>query len=581
MGIKIGDLVALQDTQLSGLDVLPIVETGNNETRKVTLGQLATGLVGLLPLSLLTVTQLGALTPTQIAAIPTDSRYKLLNSPETTTAIAALGSAQIAALTTTALGGLSNDQIQAIPGLTAPVNQCTVLLHFDGTDTSTSITDSVAGKTWTANGNAQIDTSQFKFSGSSLLLDGTGDYVETADHADFAFGAGDFTIDAWVRFASVSGTRALVSQRGNTNASKGFSIVFVGSSQLIFETYTTGYIGVEANGLSFSTGQWYHIAVTRTPTNVYIFVDGVDKTSVNGTALGATAINNSTNPVRVGFYGTEGLGFNGWVDEFRVVTGTAVWTSDFSTSLPSSPYTSNSVPAELGYLKASCMVIGTPTGGNRGAGTINANAVYDDGVILSICYAIELANQGFIEDHHWSKPLGVLPGTDEVLDHDTGEVLVPAGQPVIIPGVNPGLTKFKARIGTEYDPMEIDTFIWHMRQKGHLTAFPNRTKITDENRPSVGGWIGRVVEMMDVMAVLFMKTHWRLRMIETGATEPYPTDGRKYDWVDGKWVVVAFHPSPDPTWVLNEDRGMYEPPPTPTPEEGPSVPVIDLVQEVP
>ena len=75
-----------------------------------------------------------------------------------------------------------------------------VLLQFNGADASTTITDVNAGgsaHTWTANGNAQIDTAQSKFGGASLLCDGTGDYVTTPDHADFTLGSSDFTIDCW------------------------------------------------------------------------------------------------------------------------------------------------------------------------------------------------------------------------------------------------------------------------------------------------------------------------------------------------------------------------------------------------
>src|SRR5262245_32929117 len=77
---------------------------------------------------------------------------------------------------------------------------CKVLLHFNGTDTATTITDSNAGgsaHTWTAAGNAQIDTAASKFGGASGLFDGTGDWVTTSDHADFTLGSGAFTIDLW------------------------------------------------------------------------------------------------------------------------------------------------------------------------------------------------------------------------------------------------------------------------------------------------------------------------------------------------------------------------------------------------
>lgn len=77
-----------------------------------------------------------------------------------------------------------------------------LLLHCDGTDGSTTFSDNgVTGHTVTANGNAQIDTAQSKFGNASGLFDGTGDYLTIPDHADWNFGTGNFTIDAWIRFA--------------------------------------------------------------------------------------------------------------------------------------------------------------------------------------------------------------------------------------------------------------------------------------------------------------------------------------------------------------------------------------------
>ena len=77
------------------------------------------------------------------------------------------------------------------------------LLHFDGADASTTFTDE-SGKTFTARGNAQLDTAQQKFGTASGLFDGTGDYIDTPDHADWFLGTGDFTIDFWVRFSDVA-----------------------------------------------------------------------------------------------------------------------------------------------------------------------------------------------------------------------------------------------------------------------------------------------------------------------------------------------------------------------------------------
>ena len=86
--------------------------------------------------------------------------------------------------------------------------QTVLLLHCDGTDASTTFTDSSSpAKTVTAVGDAQLDTAQFKFGTASGLFDGTGDELTVTDHADFDFGTGDFTIEFFVRFNSVTGVQ--------------------------------------------------------------------------------------------------------------------------------------------------------------------------------------------------------------------------------------------------------------------------------------------------------------------------------------------------------------------------------------
>jgi hypothetical protein len=67
------------------------------------------------------------------------------------------------------------------------------LLHFDGSDGSTTFTD-VTGTIWTANGNAQIDTAQSVFGGASGLFDGTGDFITTPDATKFSLSNADFCI---------------------------------------------------------------------------------------------------------------------------------------------------------------------------------------------------------------------------------------------------------------------------------------------------------------------------------------------------------------------------------------------------
>ena len=97
-------------------------------------------------------------------------------------------------------------------------NYTKLLLHFDGTDGSTTFVDSSpSGKTVTAVGNAQIDTAQYKFGGASGLFDGNGDYLSVPDSDDWYFGTGDFTIDAWARFANANVCHCICAQRADDN----------------------------------------------------------------------------------------------------------------------------------------------------------------------------------------------------------------------------------------------------------------------------------------------------------------------------------------------------------------------------
>jgi hypothetical protein len=113
----------------------------------------------------------------------------------------------------------SNNYTITVPVAAADGNDAftKILLHMDGTNGSTTFTDTNAGgsaHTWTANGNAQISTAQSKFGGASGLFDGTGDYITTPDHADYTLGSGDFTIDLWFNCTAV-GRREPVAWRAD------------------------------------------------------------------------------------------------------------------------------------------------------------------------------------------------------------------------------------------------------------------------------------------------------------------------------------------------------------------------------
>lgn len=220
-----------------------------------------------------------------------------------------------------------------------------LMLHMNGADASTTFTDSsVSGHTVTVNGNAQIDTAQSKFGSASGLFDGTGDYLSLADSADWFKSTGNFTLDFWVRWNALpaSGDAQYLWQNfadGNNRVGM-YVINNAGTYAIRYFVLDAGNITVDTaeTNHAFATGTWYHIAVTRTGNNFAMFVDG---TSIATTTdadswpdLGGFWYIGLSNPV-------SGAYTNGWIDEFRLVKGTAVWTGNFSA--PTSEYGSSCV----------------------------------------------------------------------------------------------------------------------------------------------------------------------------------------------------------------------------------------------
>ena len=197
------------------------------------------------------------------------------------------------------------------------------LLHFDS-----DLTDAT-GKTWAVQGNAAIASAQKKFGAGSLLLDGTGDYIQTSESADFNFGTDPFTIDFWLFTSNVSATSQLF--MGNSNNS--FMIALNNSfSGIGFGRNNVAWDGDVPHGMTNNT--WNHIEFGREGTSAYIFV--------NGTLLETYAVGSTSYAVLgTTFIGGLGASYNfaGYIDEFRVSKGVCRHTASFTP--PSAAYGSD------------------------------------------------------------------------------------------------------------------------------------------------------------------------------------------------------------------------------------------------
>jgi hypothetical protein len=206
------------------------------------------------------------------------------------------------------------------PFLNPEVNP-SLLLHFDGSNGSTTFTDSsLNGLTVTASGDAAISTAQSKFGGASAYFDGVGDHLEV-DSSALAFGTGDFTAEAWIRLDAGNSTfRHVFDTR--TSDSTGLSLGVDDQNQVFL--YSVDAFRVQAGTVSGDT--WHHLALCRAGGNVRVFLDG---TQVGSTWVDST--NYSQTLLRIGKYYASGLyQWQGYLDDVRITKGVARYTSNFT-----------------------------------------------------------------------------------------------------------------------------------------------------------------------------------------------------------------------------------------------------------
>ena len=181
-----------------------------------------------------------------------------------------------------------------------------------------------------ANGNAQVDTAQSKFSGASLLLDGTGDYLSTADTI-VTFGTGDFTIEGWVRGSTTMANNGIfhLSPTGfstsGTAVNRGLAFAFYNTSGFGWVQYGGNADWGAGVGTAHSANTWYHFAMVRSGTTLTTYLNGTSQLSVTDST------NYTAHKLIIGGYYSSSFLMNGWVDEFRI-SKSARYTANFTPS---------------------------------------------------------------------------------------------------------------------------------------------------------------------------------------------------------------------------------------------------------
>jgi hypothetical protein len=217
--------------------------------------------------------------------------------------------------------------------LDAQFNYVTMLLHGDGTNgaqNNTFLDSSTNNFSITRNGN----TTQGSFSpyGSnwSNYFNGSTDWLTTGSSVT-ALGSGNWTVEFWF-YATVTSATQVISDGRSSGQGYYPSFYINSANKAVFFTNSADIL-VSTN--TVSTNVWTHVAFVKNSTTTTCYINGV----ANGTYT-----DTNTYLAGVTTFGASGLTvdshsakFTGYISNYRIVVGTAVYTSAFTP--PTTPLT--------------------------------------------------------------------------------------------------------------------------------------------------------------------------------------------------------------------------------------------------
>jgi len=186
-----------------------------------------------------------------------------------------------------------------------------------------------AGGGWQVNPRQNIDDGIL-----DSITNRTG--LRATDAASLELGAGDFTVESFIRFHTLQPEMDIFSKWRTNDNNRSYRLAYFGSDNTIRWQVSTDGINVTTIKVLPWTPQldhWHHIAVTRAAGQTMLFIDGFQ---LGVPVADANTYFGSLAPLGIAarFDGTSTLVttsvFDGWLDETRLTVGVARYTADFT-----------------------------------------------------------------------------------------------------------------------------------------------------------------------------------------------------------------------------------------------------------
>lgn len=190
-----------------------------------------------------------------------------------------------------------------------------LLMHFDGTEGSTTFTDET-GRTVTPAGNAQISADAGAIGGFSGLFDGTGDFLTVPASTDFVPSDAGFTIEMFVTRAA-SKQQTLVTNRPAGTAAGWQLIIWPDDTVAmgIWNTVVNTWM-VVTSSVVLPLDTRTHVEVSYDGTTLRIFFNG---TMVGSSTSKSGTMSTAANTLYIGRDPSNtARDFNGRMDELRI-----------------------------------------------------------------------------------------------------------------------------------------------------------------------------------------------------------------------------------------------------------------------
>ena len=233
----------------------------------------------------------------------------------------------------------------------------------------TTFKDSSASNLSFTNQNSVSHGGRSVFGGSAIQFSSSSSQqLTTGSTTAIDFGTDDWTIDFWFNITSGSTARmhAVSCGGGNTN-NIDFNFNDGNAFWLYWNSGGTPNITFGSDG-DYGDGNWHHLMATRSSGMVRVWVDGVHKgynDYDSSTAMGQSA------SIYVG--GKNGVYWDGFLDEIRIIKGTAIWSGSGNFTPPTSRHKSGAIAD----------ISGRHLGGRFVNGATTGKTHYRDGQVIS------------------------------------------------------------------------------------------------------------------------------------------------------------------------------------------------------